>query len=66
MQGNEIHGFFDDDGYEMNSDLIKKPSLCLTCANNDDPREEPLCNMTRLDQEGEQDFICFAYEKIGC
>jgi len=26
----EIHGFFDDDGYGINSDLIKKPSLYLT------------------------------------
>ena len=64
IKPNEIHGFFDDDGYEINSDLIKKPTLCLTCVHNDDPNEEPLCNMTRFDQQGEEDFKCFAYKKI--
>ncbi len=59
----EIHGFFDDDGYEINNDLIQKPSLCLTCVHNDDPNEEFLCNMTRFDQQGEHDFKCFAYKK---
>jgi hypothetical protein len=59
----EIHGFFDDDGYEINSDLIKKPSLCLTCIHNDDPNEEPLCNMNRFDQKDDNDFKCFAYKK---
>lgn len=59
----EIHGLFDDDGYEINSDLIKKPSLCLTYVNDDDPNEELLCNMTRLGQQGEHAFKCFAYKK---
>lgn len=63
IKPNEIHGFFDDDGYEINSDLIKKPSLCVTCVHDDDPNEESLCNMTRFDQQGEQDFKCFAYKK---
>jgi hypothetical protein len=60
----QIHGFFDDDGYEINTDLIKKPSLCLTCVNNDDPNEEILCTMTRFDQEHEPEFKCFAYKKM--
>ncbi|MDP2301974.1 MAG: hypothetical protein Q8N03_06085 [Ignavibacteria bacterium] len=61
---NEIHGLFDDDGYEINIDLIKKPSLCLTCLHNDDPNEELLCNLNRFDQQSEQEFNCFAYKKI--
>ena len=64
IKPNEIHGFFDDDGFEINSELIKKPSLCLTCVHNDDPNEELICNMTRLDQQEEHDFECFAYKKI--
>ena len=64
IKPNEIHGLFDDDGYEINSELIKKPSLCLTCVHNDDPNEEFLCNLTRFDQQGEQEFKCFAYKKI--
>lgn len=59
----EINGFFDDDGYEINMDLIQKPSLCLTCINNDNPNEELLCNMTRHDQQNEHEFICFAYRE---
>ncbi len=64
LKSSEIHGFFDDDGYEMNMNLIKKPTLCLTCRLDNDPNEEPLCNMTRFDQQEELDFVCFAYKKI--
>lgn len=65
MKPNKIHGFFDDEGYEINSELIKKPSLCLTCVHNDDPNEELLCNMNRFDQKDAKEFKCFAFKKIG-
>ena len=64
MKPSEIHGLFDDDGYEINSNLIEKPSLCLTCIHNDDPNEELLCTMTRFDQMDEEEFKCNAYKKI--
>lgn len=64
MNPSEIHGFFDDDGYEVDFNLIKKPSLCLTCVYNDDPKEEFFCNMTRFDQEDETDFQCAKYKKL--
>jgi len=54
-------GLHDDDGYELNSDLVTKPSLCLSCVRDDDPREEILCTLNRLDQEGEAEFLCAAY-----
>jgi hypothetical protein len=47
MDKKQIHGFFDDDGFEINTELIKKPSICLICTNDDNPEEEMLCNMTR-------------------
>ena len=59
----KIAGFFDDDGYEINTDLIKKPSLCITCINDDNPNEEILCNMTRYDQKEEKEFKCYAYKR---
>ena len=59
----KIAGFFDDDGYEINSDLIKKPSLCLICKNDDNPDEVLLCNMTRYDQKDDNEFKCFAFSK---
>ena len=59
----KIAGFFDDDGYEINMDLVNKPSLCLTCKNDENPDEEILCNLNRHDQKDESDFICFAYIK---
>jgi len=65
MKPTEIHGFFDDDGYEVNTEMIKKPSMCLICVHNNDPKEELLCNMTRHDQQGEEDFVCHAYKNIG-
>ena len=54
--------YFDDDGTEMNPDLVSKPSLCVLCAKDGNPKEEILCNLNRLDQEGEADFQCGAYE----
>ncbi len=59
----KIHGFYDDDGYEINTELINKPSLCITCINDNDPNEEMLCNMTRFDQKDDKEFKCFAYRK---
>jgi hypothetical protein len=63
MDKTQIHGFFDDDGYEINTELIKKPPLCLTCVNDDNPNEEMLCNMTRYDQKNDNEFKCFAFKK---
>lgn len=63
MDPTKIAGYFDDDGYEINMDLVKKPSLCMSCVKDDDPREELLCNLNRFDQENDQDFICHAYKK---
>jgi hypothetical protein len=63
MDNKQIHGFFDEDEMEINTKLIKKPSLCLTCVNDDNPNEDLLCNMTRYDQKNEKGFKCFAYLK---
>lgn len=35
-------GFFRDDGTEVNPNLIAKPSLCVSCRKDDDPRRMPL------------------------
>jgi hypothetical protein len=55
--------YFDSDGNELNPNLFPKPSLCLSCSNDDDPNELILCNLTRLDQRCEQEFKCCAYKK---
>jgi hypothetical protein len=55
-------GYFDDDGNELNPDLVSKPSLCVSCAKDEDPNEEVLCTLNRLDQQGDPDFQCFAYQ----
>jgi hypothetical protein len=60
----KIAGFFDDDGYERNTDLLKKPGLCMTCVHDNDPNQEILCNMNRYDQRKDIGFKCFAYKKI--
>jgi hypothetical protein len=55
--------FYDDDGTEMNADLIPKPDLCVTCAKDSVPgKEEILCTLTRADQQGEDEFYCEAYQ----
>lgn len=57
-------GYFDDDGNPLNPDLIPKPGLCLICKMNEatDPEENILCNLNRLDQAGEKEFNCGAFE----
>lgn len=66
MDPMKIGGLFDDDGYEIISDLIKKPSLCLTCLKDSDPGPEDdiLCNLNRYDQRESDNFTCHAYEKL--
>lgn len=59
----KIMGYYDDDGNEYNPDLYSKPNLCLSCKKNNDSQEEIVCNLTRLDQLGEKEFTCYAYER---
>ena len=54
--------YFDDDGGEINPDLLAKPSLCVSCKKDEDQNEEILCNINRFDQQDEADFKCGAYE----
>lgn len=56
--------YFDDDGTEVNPDLFPKPQLCLSCRKNNDPSEELVCNVTRMDQRDETEFKCFAYSNM--
>jgi len=56
--------YFDDDGTEINPDLMPKPDLCLICKKKDDPKEEILCALNRIDQKNDDEFKCFAFENI--
>lgn len=58
-------GYFDDDGNEMNSDLYPKPQLYLSFKKQHDPNEEIMCELTRSDQMGENEFRCYAYQIVG-
>jgi len=55
-------GYFNDDGTEINPDFYPKPGLCLICKYNNDPKEEVLCTLTRIDQRNDHEFICGAHE----
>ena len=55
---------YDDDGTELNPDLIPKPDLCLICKKNYDQNEEILCTLNRMDQRNDGEFKCFAFENI--
>lgn len=54
--------YFDDDGTEINPDLVPKPDLCVSCKKDGQLNQEILCNLTRADQQGEDEFHCEAYE----
>ena len=66
MDPRKINGIFDDDGFMINMDSIKKPTLCMTCFKNfiADWDENLLCDMNRADQRDEKEFECYAYEKL--
>ncbi len=55
--------YFDDDGNELNPDLIPKPALCIRCKSDDtqDEDEQILCNLTRLDEVEKDEFICYSF-----
>ncbi len=59
--------YFDDDGNELNPDLIRKPHLCIACRcdETDDEMEHVLCNLTRLDQTDADEFVCYAFVPKG-
>ena len=59
----DIPKFYNDDGTEVNPDLIPKPSLCITCKKDElSGKENILCDLNRKDQQGNDEFICGAYE----
>jgi hypothetical protein len=59
----ELSGYFDDFGNELNPDLVSKPGLCLLCAEDENPHELVLCTLNRLDQaDQEQEFECGAFK----
>ena len=60
-EGEDYGGYCDDNGDELNPDLFPKPNLCLSCTKDADPNELILCNLTRLDQRDDSEFICYAY-----
>jgi len=56
--------YFNDDGTEINPDLIPTPDLYITCKKYGMSGEEDiLCNLTRADQQGKAEFRCDAYEQ---
>ena len=58
-------GFYDDDGNEINPDLVPRPPLCLICKRNDwGGMEEILCTMNRLDQRDDEEFKCGVFEPV--
>ena len=55
--------FYHDDGTEVNPDLIPKPDLCISCKKDGmNANEDILCTLNRMDQLGESEFKCYAYE----
>ena len=61
--GDEIHGFYNDDGRKINPELVPKLGLCITCKKDDaGGEEEILCILNRIDQKDDGHFNCDAYE----
>ena len=63
--GDNISGFYDDDGTKIDPGLVPKPGLCVVCKkNNAGGKEEILCTLTRTGQKDESHFECDAHEPM--
>ena len=56
--------YYDDDGTEINPDLIPKPTLCISCKKDGQRNKEIICSLHRMGQQGEEEFRCDAYEPV--
>ena len=62
MDNNQLR-FYHDDGTEVNPDLVPKPDLCISSKKEGlNANEDILCTLNRMDQLGEPEFKCGAYE----
>jgi hypothetical protein len=59
-----IDGFDAEEENVIDDALVVKPALCLSCKKDNDPSEEEMCLLTRMDSSEDEEFICGAYEKI--
>jgi len=59
-----MSSFYDDNGLEIDPNEIKKPSLCVICQKDNNPDEEIVCTLTRIDQKDEEGFVCYSFKKI--
>ena len=59
-----IDGFDTEDETYPDDELVPKPALCLSCKKDNDPHEEEMCLLTRMDSVEGEDFVCGAYEKM--
>jgi len=58
-----IDGFDKEEDEILDQELVVKPALCLSCRKDNDPQEEEMCMLTRMDCDEGDEFLCGAYEK---
>ena len=51
-----------DTGSGFKTEMVAKPRVCASCLKDDDPLEEFLCFLCRVDQQDQSDFRCTYYE----
>ena len=56
--------YYDDDGNELDLATLRMPAMCLICEKKDDPDEEILGNLNRLDQCDSKGFKCGAFVSL--
>lgn len=56
--------YFDDNGNELDPAGLPMPQMCLMCEKKDDPNEEILCDLNRLDQRNAKEFKCAAFVSL--
>ncbi|GAA4835861.1 hypothetical protein [Algivirga pacifica] len=58
----ELSGYFDDDGFELNPDIAPKPTLCSGCIHDGHPFRGIVCKLFRMGQIGGEEFQCCDFQ----
>lgn len=56
--------YYDEAGNELDPSTITVPKMCLLCEKHGDAEEKILCDLNRLDQRYEPQFICGGFESV--
>jgi hypothetical protein len=56
--------YYDEAGNELDPSKMPVPKMCQLCEKKDDPEEDIICNLHRLEKRNDRQFSCSAYVSL--